>query len=190
MLVGAVAAREGGGAVGGLPAAGAFVRAPGVGRPITPCAGALAGARAVAGLPGVSAFGLAPGCAGFAGAVCGNGGPFLAPGSVWAPGAAGLLGAVAALVLGAAPGWVGSIPGRAPGPGWPPCGPPGCTRLARCRAAGGSDGAREIGPPGTVGLTPAAASCAGVGLGLLMTVLMIVVLWMLLNTMLFGGGTT
>ncbi len=37
---------------------------------------------------------------------------------------------------------------------------------------------------------PAAWSCAGVGLGLLITVLMTVVLWMLLNTMLFGGGTT
>jgi hypothetical protein len=62
--------------------------------------------------------------------------------------------------------------------------------LARCNAAGGSDGAAETRPPATGGLTPAAPSCAGVGLRLLITVLITVLLWMLLNTMLFGGGTT
>lgn len=78
----------------------------------------------------------------------------------------------------------------APGPGWAPCGPPGRARLARCMAAAGSGGAVEIGPPAAGGLIPAALSCAGVGLRLLMTVLITVVLWMLLNTMLFGGAAT
>jgi len=56
---------------------------------------------------------------------------------------------------------------------------------ARCATVFG-----KVGPTTPVLGAPAAASAAGDGAGLLMTVLMMVVLWMLLKTMLFGGATT
>ena len=62
---------------------------------------------------------------------------------------------------------------------------PCCISDARCATAGGSAG------PGA----PSRAAAAAVGepaaaAGWLITVLMTVVLWMLLKTMLFGGGAT
>jgi len=97
----------------GLPALkGAVVVGPtAAGFPAGPGCEVSAGAIAVAGLPAAGAFGPAVGVFGFAPAagcvpvagavaVCGNGGPFLAPGRVWAAGATGLPGG-AAVVLGA-----------------------------------------------------------------------------------------
>ena len=56
-------------------------------------------------------------------------------------------------------------------------------REARCATAGGSDG------PGVPARAAAAAvGELGVAVGWLITVLITVVLWMLLKTMLFGGG--
>jgi hypothetical protein len=128
-----------------------------------------------------------------------------AGGPPWAPGTGSVL-VCGSLVGGAAGGvpvgaTLAGVPGGIPGlaVGWTvalsgigalPC----WISAARCVAACGNIGATGLARSAIAGLrlpgpVPPPAPTGGAG-GRLITVLMTVVLWMLLKTMLFGGGAT
>jgi hypothetical protein len=142
-----------------------------------------------AGLPGtLGVVSLWPGFAGAAGWLGGTGGVPLAPGTGNAFAFGGSCRGGVALdgvtLAGVGPGMPGltlglidALGGGASLPCW--------ISDARCTTAFG-----KVGPTTPVRGAPAAASAAGDGVGLLMTVLMMVVLWMLLKTMLFRGAST